>query len=54
MFRNPSAEPIDHAPIDALVESIIDEVCGYMKNIPKETIAYEIQKAYIYARSAHD
>ncbi len=48
-----SASP-DYFHINILVKSIIDEAQGYMKNIPKEVIAEEIQKAYIYARNAHE
>lgn len=44
----------DYSLIDTLVESIIDEVAKYMTNVPKEFIAKEIQKAYIYARDAHE
>lgn len=44
----------DYFHINILVKSIIDEVSGYIKNIPKEVIAEEIQKAYIYARNAHE
>ncbi len=40
--------------INILVKSIIDEVQRYMKNVPKEVIAEEIQKAYIFARNAHE
>lgn len=44
----------DYFHINILVKSIIDEVSLYMKNVPKETITDEIQKAYIYARNAHE
>lgn len=44
----------DYTPVDTLVESIIDEVAEYMRNVPKETISEEIHKAYLYARSAHE
>jgi (p)ppGpp synthase/HD superfamily hydrolase len=44
----------DYFHINILVKSIIDEVCGYIKHIPHEVIAEEIQKAYIYARNAHE
>lgn len=44
----------DYFHINILVKSIIDEVAGYMKNISKEVISEEIQKAYIYARNAHE
>jgi guanosine-3',5'-bis(diphosphate) 3'-pyrophosphohydrolase len=44
----------DYFHINILVKSIIDEVAQYMKNTPKEIIAEEIQKAYIYARNAHE
>lgn len=44
----------DYFHINMLVKSIIDEVAQYMKNTPKEVIAEEIQKAYIYARNAHE
>lgn len=44
----------DYTHIDALVESIIDEVASYMKNTPREMISLEIKKAYIYARDAHE
>jgi (p)ppGpp synthase/HD superfamily hydrolase len=44
----------DYFHINILVKSIIDEVTVYMKNVPKEIISEEIQKAYIYARNAHE
>lgn len=44
----------DYFHINILVKSIIDEVSSYMKSVSKEVIAEEIQKAYIYARSAHE
>lgn len=44
----------DYFHINILVKSIIDEVALYMKNTPKEVITEEIQKAYIYARNAHE
>ncbi len=44
----------DYFHINILVKSIIDEVSEYMKNVPKDVISEEIQKAYIYARNAHE
>lgn len=49
-----SSIPPDYFHINILVKAIIDEVIVYMKNMPKEVIAEEIQKAYIYARNAHE
>ena len=53
MSKIPSIVP-DYFHINMLVKSIIDEVALYMKNTPKEVIAEEIQKAYLYARNAHE
>jgi len=53
MFKDAPIVP-DYFHINILVKSIIDEVAGYMKNVPKEKISEEIQKAYIYARDAHE
>lgn len=39
---------------DLEVEDIILEVCNYMKNVKPEIIKYEIRRAYLYARKAHE
>lgn len=53
-MQNTLPTTTDYFHINILVKSIIDEVSLYMKNVPKEMIAEEIQKAYIYARNAHE
>lgn len=46
--------PVDYAYIDRLVEQIIDQAAVYMRSIPREKIAEEIHRAYMYARDAHE
>lgn len=44
----------DYSDIDKIVEEIIQEVCGYMKNLNNDYIREEILSAYLYARDAHE
>ncbi len=44
----------DYSKIDRRVETIIKKVISYMTYLDKESIKEEIQKAYIYARDAHE
>ena len=53
-MSNTLPTPTEYFHINILVKAIIDEVALYMKNTPKEVIAEEIQKAYLYARNAHE
>jgi GTP pyrophosphokinase len=40
--------------VDALVQSLIDGVASYMKNVPREVIHDAIWKSYEFAKAAHD
>ncbi len=47
-------EKIDYSKIDIKVEKIIKDTSKYLKIFEKDFIEKEIQKAYIYARDAHE
>jgi GTP diphosphokinase / guanosine-3',5'-bis(diphosphate) 3'-diphosphatase len=44
----------DYTLVDIVVAEIIERVCGYMNSVPRERITTEINKAYFFARSAHE
>ena len=45
---------IDYTKVDIIVEEIIDTVSEYMVGISKDVIKSEIEKAYLFARNAHE
>jgi guanosine-3',5'-bis(diphosphate) 3'-pyrophosphohydrolase len=51
---NEKQTPTDYTLADIIVEEVIDEAAAYMTNIPKETVAREINRAYLFARKAHE
>lgn len=49
-----SSKKTDYTKTDIIVEEIIDTVSEYMTGIPKEVIKFELEKAYHFARDAHE
>jgi len=45
---------IDYSKVDKKIEKIIRDTSKYLKIFDKDFIEKEIQKAYIYARNAHE
>ncbi|MDD2745489.1 MAG: RelA/SpoT family protein [Candidatus Gracilibacteria bacterium] len=50
----PTTLPVDYTKVDIIVEEIIDTVVSYMTGISREVIEEEINKAYHFARDAHE
>lgn len=50
----PVTAPVDYTKVDIIVEEIIDTVAEYMTGISREVIREEINKAYFFARDAHE
>lgn len=50
----PVTTSTDYTKVDIIVEEIIDTVADYMTGVSREIIQEEIQKAYIFARNAHE
>jgi GTP diphosphokinase / guanosine-3',5'-bis(diphosphate) 3'-diphosphatase len=44
----------DYTLVDIVVAEIIERVCAYMHSVSRERITEEINKAYIFARTAHE
>lgn len=52
--ETPLVSPVDYTKVDIIVEEIIDTVSEYMTGIPRSVIKEEIEKAYFFARDAHE
>jgi hypothetical protein len=46
--------PTDYSTIDKKVAKIVKKAQSYMKNISPDFVEQEINKAYLYARDAHE
>lgn len=52
--ETPHVSPVDYTKVDIIVEEIIDTVAEYMTGVSREVVKEEIEKAYHFARDAHE